>query len=122
MRSLSLFTFALFASLAVSVVANAAEGTFTGASDHEVRGAVEIVANGDGHTIELGEDFFLDGAPDPKVAVGSGEKPAHILDPLENNTGAQTYTLPADIDPASIERVWIWCQQFDVPLGIADVN
>ncbi|MEO1688098.1 MAG: DM13 domain-containing protein, partial [Pseudomonadota bacterium] len=73
--------------------------------------------------VKLSADFSLDGAPDPKVSVSSdGSGPGVILAPLASKTGAQTYALPAGVDPSSIERVWIWCERFAVPLGHADLS
>ncbi|MEM1272544.1 MAG: DM13 domain-containing protein [Pseudomonadota bacterium] len=91
-------------------------GSFVGESNHETRGTAEIA---DG-MVNLLDDFWFDGAPDPKVALGAdGYDPATLMGPLESNTGAQSYTIPAGIDPADYNEVWIWCERFNVPLGVA---
>ncbi|WP_432612907.1 DM13 domain-containing protein, partial [Litoreibacter halocynthiae] len=33
--------------------------------------------------------------------------------------GASTYKIPAGIDPDDYNEVWIWCEKFNVPLGVA---
>ncbi|WP_299047815.1 DM13 domain-containing protein [uncultured Tateyamaria sp.] len=100
-------------------------GTFTGASDHITTGAVEVVKNADGsHTIVLGEDFSLDGAPDPRVGLGkdgfyNGNTDAGVLGSL---TGGQSFVVPAGVDVSEYNEVYIWCEKFSVPLGIAKLN
>ncbi|WP_299684261.1 DM13 domain-containing protein [uncultured Tateyamaria sp.] len=107
------------------IAANAgpvATGTFTGASDHITTGSVEIVANADGsHTIVLGDDFSLDGAPDPRVGLGKNGYYDGNTDSgkLLNLTGSQSFTVPAGVDISDFNEVYIWCEKFSVPLGFA---
>lgn len=94
-------------------------GTFTGASNHVTTGGAEIA----GDTVTLLADFTFDGAPDPKVALGrDGYDPATLMGALKSNTGQQSYTVPAGIDTAAYNEVWIWCEQYNVPLGVARIN
>ncbi|HSF94884.1 MAG TPA: DM13 domain-containing protein [Thermohalobaculum sp.] len=114
--------------LAVLVLAPAAamagSGSFTGASGHVTTGGVEVVQTATGWEIRLGADFSLDGAPDPRVGFGKGGKFADGTDfeVLRQNKGAQTYAVPAGIDAASFDEVYIWCRKYSVPLGVAKVN
>ncbi|MEX0370597.1 MAG: DM13 domain-containing protein [Tateyamaria sp.] len=100
-------------------------GTFTGASDHITTGSVELIKNSDGsHTIVLGADFSLDGAPDPRVGLGKngyydGNTDSGVLG---NLSGAQSFVVPAGIDVATFNEVYIWCEKFSVPLGVAKLN
>ncbi|MFC6582647.1 DM13 domain-containing protein [Sulfitobacter aestuariivivens] len=41
---------------------------------------------------------------------------------LQSNTGAQSYTVPAGIDPANFNEIYIFCVKFNVPLGVAQIN
>ncbi len=97
-----------------------AKGSFTGASNHATTGGVHVTAD----TVELQDDFSLDGAPDPKV--GFGKDGVYDSDTtlaiLESNTGAQTYQLPDDVDPKAYNEVYIWCEKFAVPLGVAKLQ
>lgn len=114
----------MLAALAVGpALAGEGSGTFNGASGHEVRGKVDVVRTDSGWQVRLGEDFFLDGAPDPRVGFGSGGRFAAATDfeALRRNTGAQVYNVPAGIDPAGYDEVYIWCGQFSVPLGVAQI-
>lgn len=101
-----------------------ASGTFTGASNHVTTGLIEIIETGNGYEIVLGEDFSLDGAPDPKLGFGTDGQydDSTTFAVLENLTGKQTYTLPAAIDPNAHNEFYIWCEKFSVPLGVAKLN
>jgi hypothetical protein len=96
------------------------QGSFAGESGHATSGAAAIVERDGRHFVSLGLDFAFDGAPDPKVALGSdGYRADSLLGPLETNVGAQSYPLPAELDPVEFNEVWLWCEEFDVPLGRA---
>lgn len=91
-------------------------GTFEGASNHVTTGTAEIA----GDQVNLLADFTFDGAPDPKVALGKdGYDATTLMGPLTSNNGASSYTVPAGIDTSEYNEVWIWCERFDVPLGVA---
>jgi hypothetical protein len=97
-------------------------GSFVGASGHATSGSGAILASGSRHFVSLGSDFSLDGAPDPKVALGrDGYDADTLLGPLEALAGAQTYPIPERLDPAAYDEIWIWCERFDVPLGVASL-
>jgi len=106
---------ASFASAPVS------EGTFSGLSDHITTGGASIIGTDGAYKLVLATDFSLDGAPDPIVGFGSNGtySPATKLGALQNKTGSQTYDLPASFNPADVSEVYIWCEKFDVPLGVA---
>ena len=44
------------------------------------------------------------------------------FEPLRQNTGAQVYKVPANIDPTQFNEVYIWCRKFSVPLGVATLD
>lgn len=94
-------------------------GTFTGKSNHITTGTAEIAGN----QVNLLDDFTFDGAPDPKVALGKdGYDSKTLMGLLKSNNGKSSYTIPAGIDPADYNEVWIWCEQFNVPLGVAKLG
>jgi len=98
-------------------------GMFLGESGHVTSGTVEILRENGRTTVVLKADFTFDGAPDPKVALGrDGYDKSTILGPLKANTGAQSYEVPAGIDTEAYNEVWIWCEQFNVPLGLARIS
>lgn len=95
-------------------------GQFEGRSDHETSGGVSIIVT-DGQTLlVLEEEFSLDGAPDPKIGFGkNGFDSATLFSKLEDKAGAQVYVIPASIDVSEFNEVYIWCEKFDIPLGVA---
>ncbi|SFJ27263.1 DM13 domain-containing protein [Jannaschia pohangensis] len=100
-------------------------GTFTGASDHVTTGGVSIVKTPAGGTLlVLDADFSLDGAPDPRVILGRDGAPVDAADlgALTNLNGLQAYVVPATLDLSTLDEVYIWCEEFSVPLGFADLN
>ena len=103
----------------------AATGTFTGANDHITTGGVSVVKTpGGGAVVILDADFSLDGAPEPSVGLGiDGEyvKAADLGD-LVNIGGLQAYVVPADVNVDDFNEVYIWCDEFDVSLGVASLN
>ncbi|WP_020592462.1 DM13 domain-containing protein [Kiloniella laminariae] len=128
-KYINLFAGVIFALSAFSFSLAQAEnvilqGTFSGRSDHITSGKIEVIKNTDGsHRVILGEDFSLDGAPDPKLAFGQdGINKNTLFSPLKHNSGRQEYLLPASIDPAEFNEIYIWCEKFDVPLGVASLK
>ncbi|MFD2206466.1 DM13 domain-containing protein [Kiloniella antarctica] len=112
-------------SFAPAVADNAvSQGNFEGRSDHITTGGVEIVKDGHGgYKVILADNFSLDGAPDPKLAFGkNGIDKSTLFTPLLNKTGHQEYKLPASIDPTKYNEIYVWCEKFDVPLGVANLN
>lgn len=98
-------------------------GTFSGRSDHITTGGIHLVKTPKGYRLNFAPDFSLDGAPDPIVALGNGGvyDKANKIGPLKAKEGRQSYALPASFTPGEFSQVYIWCEKFDVPLGIADL-
>ena len=98
-------------------------GSFEGKSKHKTSGTVTIVKTDKGYALQLGEDFKFDGAPAPKLGLG---KDGYLSDTqfskLNKDKGAQTYELPSTIDPTKYNEVWLWCEKFNVPLGLATLK
>ena len=111
------------AALAVLPLAAAAQsGSFVGQSDHDASGSVEIVTEDGAQYIVFGDDFRLDRAPDPQVALGrDGYDAATLAGELDRRRGGQRYRVPDGIDAADYDQVWIWCVRFDVPLALAEL-
>lgn len=98
-------------------------GEFEGRSDHVTTGGVSILRT-DGQTLLVLEaEFSLDGAPDPKIGFGKdGFQSDTLISELNEKTGAQVYVIPAHIDIADFNEVYIWCEKFDIPLGVARID
>ena len=114
--------------IALPVPANAESqvilrGTFEGRSDHTVTGGITILNVDSGAIVVLEPNFLLDGAPDPKLGFGkNGYDASTQFTILESNAGVQVYAIPESIDPTEFNEFWVWCDQFDVPLGVATLN
>ncbi len=122
----SLALAALAGALATSAFAHddSRSGEFEGRSEHVNTGGVTLTKHESGYTVELAKNFFLDGAPDPKVGFGiNGEYiEGTLIGVLESNTGAQTYRVPAHLNAEVFTEVFIWCEKFGVPLGVATIE
>ena len=117
---------ALLITAAVAAPAGAqtiASGEFSGESGHKASGGVSVEQSAGGPVVVLGSDFRFDGAPDPKLGFGKGGYDQSTkFSALKANSGAQTYKLPPSIDPADYDEVWLWCEQYAVPLGRATLK
>ncbi len=117
----------VIAALMLGQIAQAADtlgqGSFVGKSNHVASGSVAIVDEGNRKLVVFASNFKFDGAPDPKVALGSdGYDSDTILAPLKSNDGKQAYVIPDNIDPADYSQIWIWCERFNVPLALAELK
>ncbi len=112
------------ASAAPASAQNIGKGTFIGKSGHATSGSVTVSRSGESYSVQLGSDFSFDGAPDPKVGFGSSGSydRSSTLAPLISNTGAQSYTVPSSVDAESYDEVYVWCEQYAVPLGVAKIK
>lgn len=124
------FAIAAFAAavLAMPISASAgdetiASGSFVGKSNHVTSGTVSVVKTDSGTKVVLGSDFDFDGAPDPKLGFGkNGYDKSSQFSVLKANKGEQSYEIPASVDPESYNEVWVWCEQYSVPLGVAKLK
>ncbi len=114
--------------LAAPVAASAqdkvlASGAFRGQSGHVSSGGVRVLKTTKGAVVVLGPDFKFDGAPDPKLGFGkNGYVKSTQFSILKSNSGQQTYDIPATVDPADYTELWVWCEKYSVPLGVANLE
>ncbi len=107
---------------------NAAEmlvsgGKLAGASGHQAGGTIAIVKDGGVTKLLLKADFSMQAAPDAKLGFGKdGYIKGTIFSKLEKPQGAQEYVIPASVDLTKYNEVWVWCEKFNVPLGVAKLN
>ncbi len=127
-KSLAITAAVLGAVLTAPVAASAedhvlASGAFRGKSGHAASGGVSVVKTAQGVTVVLERDFKFDGAPDPKLGFGkNGYLKSTQFSVLKTNSGTQTYDIPAALDPADYNEIWVWCEQYSVPLGVANLE
>ncbi|NIA68466.1 DM13 domain-containing protein [Pelagibius litoralis] len=99
-------------------------GKFSGLSDHVTTGGVSIIETASGYIAVLETDFSLDGAPAPSLGFGNNATfdKATEFTKLDANTGLQVYAIPAGINPADFSEFYVWCADFTVPLGVANLK
>ena len=112
------------AEVVANTVTMVSKGNFSGRSDHITTGQVTLEKTATGYQLNFADNFSLDGAPDPVVAIGNGETyvAANKIGALRNKTGGQVYQLPASFKPGQFSQVYVWCEKFSVPLGVADLK
>ncbi len=101
-----------------------ASGSFTGASSHQTSGDVSVVRRDGGVVVVFGDNFDFDGAPDPKVGFGNDgryDRKSQISH-LAKNKGRQVYEVPAAVDSGAYNEIYVWCERYSVPLGVADLK
>jgi hypothetical protein len=93
------------------VITTVSTGSFVGV-DHPGTGTANLLTDGTQTFVRFEDDFSTDNGPDLfAVAYVGGERIE--LGRLKGNVGAQNYELSAEIDPAAVERVAVWCKRFD---------
>lgn len=99
-------------------------GSFEGRSKHITSGDVSIVKTASGYDLVLSDNFFLDGAPDPVIGFGNSDTydTATTFTKLKTKTGHQTYSLPEGFTLSNYSQVFIWCEKFSLPLGVATLS
>jgi len=81
--------------------------------------------------VELDADFETRGAPDLKLFLSplsaaevnkdNAVDGALLISPLESNSGAQRYPIPADTELAAFQSIIIHCEQYTVLWSAADL-
>lgn len=100
-------------------------GQFQGADRvHQGSGNATLIQNADGtYQLQL-SDFEVTNGPDLKVYASAHPSPTKAgdvtgnewvsLGALKGNIGDQAYSIPANVDLATLQSVVIWCEQFGV--------
>lgn len=103
-------------------------GEFTNVA-HTTNGSARIVMDGDARYLELSEDFGTDSGPDLFVLLHRSDVPENYdesdfsnLGMLEQVSGTQRYLIPEDVDIDDFQSAVIWCRQFNVTFGYAELN
>jgi hypothetical protein len=109
-------------------------GQFVSA-EHPTSGSVRLVTKNGQSTLEFDNAFRTsESGPDLVVilhrsndVVGSTVPPAYpikegdyvLIAPLKQYSGAQQYTIPANIDLSAYQSAAVWCRQFNATFGAA---
>jgi hypothetical protein len=100
-----------------------ASGIFVGMSGHKATGGLSIYRDDGGYRVNFHQDFFFDGAPDPRLGFGKGKYlPATEFARLSHTQGTYEYHLPLTAKLEQYSEFWIWCEAYSVPIGRVDFS
>jgi len=109
-----------------SRVAVMLSGAFVGVGDgiHDAQGHALVVPLEDGQKLLRLEDFSSTNGPDLYVYLASDSSASDYvsLGRLKANNGNQNYDIPAGFDLTKYYTVLIWCKQFSVLFGSAELT
>ena len=111
-----------------------ASGSFI-SHEHTTTGTARVLRRPDGsHQLVL-EDLATSNGPDVRVWLSAGPviegadgwytagEHEHLeVAPIKGNLGNQVYDLPAGTDPAAWTSVVLWCEDFGVSFGAAELT
>ena len=85
------------------------------------QGSVQIIKEGGTYTINLGSNFKTKSGPALYVYLGNGA-PQKRIGKLKATSGAQSYRVPASVNPASYSKIYIYCVPFNAIFGSGNIN
>ncbi|NTS78181.1 DM13 domain-containing protein [Catenovulum sp. SM1970] len=95
-----------------------AKGEFKGMSGHVAKGDVTITKGDNGYTLKFADNFWFDGAPDPRLGFGHAKYwPKTEFAKLTHLRGEKEYQFPLSSELENYQTFWIWCEAFSVPIG-----
>ncbi|MDJ0634446.1 MAG: DM13 domain-containing protein [Xenococcaceae cyanobacterium MO_188.B29] len=103
--------------------------SFVSVGGHKTNGKVKIVSENGQRYLEFDQGFTTDNGPALKVvlhrsnSVGASiaEGDYIAIAPLNSFKGTQRYLIPNNLDLSDYSSVAIWCQQFNVTFGYAEL-
>jgi hypothetical protein len=101
-------------------------GGFSGAGDgiHHAQGAVKVIyLEGESDVLRL-ENLRVTNGPDLYIYLSTDKQASDFVDlgRLKANSGNQNYDIPDGIDLSKYNTVLIWCKQFSVLFGSAELT
>ena len=98
------------------------KGTLMGVG-HAVEGSANVYSDA-GQLILVLDPFMSQNGPDLKVYLSKDEKASEYLNlgPLKSTTGKQSYDISGMPDLDQYKFAMIWCQQFSVLFGVAELQ
>jgi len=97
-------------------------GGFTGVA-HPTSGKVQLVLRENNKLSLVFENFTTDSGPDLRVYLSADKNATDFTEvSTEVNNGSYELEVPAGTDTDKKRLVLIWCKQFSVLFGIAELN
>jgi hypothetical protein len=99
------------------------DGMFAGSQGHHAAGKAAVTPGMNGRWVLTLSDLEVDKVPDGHVYLTRDGDHMHgvHLGKLERFMGTVAYELPAGTDPANYDSVVIWCREFNVEIGRANL-
>ena len=102
-------------------------GSFIGAGDgfHNAEGLAKVIPlDGSGHTILRLENFKSTNGPNVHLYLATEKTGSNFIDlgRLKANNGNQNYNIPVGTDLAKYNMALIWCKDFSVLFGSAQLK
>jgi Electron transfer DM13 len=99
------------------------KGNFSGNMSYTVNGTAEIVNNVNQKQLVL-KGFSSNSGPDLKVYIATSREAGTFINlgPLKSTNGQQVYDISGMPDFNQYKFVLIWCQQFSVLFGSAELK
>lgn len=90
---------------------------------HSVTGTVTVYESGSAKTVVL-DPFSSQNGPDLKVYLSKDQNASSYisLGILKSTTGKQSYVIPGNPDVTDYNYAMIWCEQFSVVFGRAEIK
>jgi hypothetical protein len=101
-------------------------GSFVGVGDgiHNAEGFAKVVYVEGGSDVLRLEDLRVTNGPDLYVYLATDEEASDFvsLGRLKANNGSQNYDIPEGTDLSKYDTVLVWCKQFSVLFGSAELT
>lgn len=101
-------------------------GSFLGVGDgiHNAEGFVRVVHIDGGKDVLRLEDLMVTNGPDLYVYLATDKEASDFVDlgRLKANNGNQNYDIPVGTDLSKYDNVLVWCKQFSVLFGSAELT
>lgn len=103
-----------------------ASGEFAGVNDgiHNAQGTAKIFSASDGTQFLRLEDFRATNGPDLHVYLATDKTAQDYVElgNLKANIGNQNYDIPQGTDLSKYDTALVWCKQFSVLFGSAEIS
>ncbi|MCK6616181.1 MAG: DM13 domain-containing protein [Cyclobacteriaceae bacterium] len=98
-------------------------GSFAGVSGHTVSG-MAATYDDNGEKVLFLDPFNSQNGPDLRVYLSKDVNAGSFINlgRLKSTNGAQSYSIPGNPDLSEYPYVLIWCQQFSVGFGLAEIE
>jgi hypothetical protein len=101
-------------------------GSFIGAGDgfHNAEGLAKVIPLGDGSTVIRLENFKSTNGPNVHLYLSTDKAASNFIDlgRLKANNGNQNYNIPDGTDLTKYNMALIWCKDFSVLFGSAELK